>query len=57
MESNTKTIAKRARVEPRTQVHVTMKILFRMAISSDSVRLSEMIILDNVSKLWIELIK
>ena len=27
MESNTKTIAKRARVEPRTQVHVTMKML------------------------------
>ena len=28
MESNTKTIAKRARVEPRTQVHMTMKKLF-----------------------------
>ena len=28
MKSNTKTIAKRARVKPRTQVHVTMKILF-----------------------------
>ena len=25
---HTKTIAKRARVEPRTQVHVTMKMLF-----------------------------
>ena len=28
MESNTKTVAKRARVEPRTQVHVTTKKLF-----------------------------
>ena len=28
MESNTKTIAERARVEPRTQVHMTMKKLF-----------------------------
>ena len=27
MESNTKTVAKRARVEPRPQVHVTMKML------------------------------
>ena len=25
---HTKTVAKRARVEPRTQVHVTMKMLF-----------------------------
>ena len=28
MQSNTKTIAKRARVGPRTQMHMTMKILF-----------------------------
>ena len=28
MESDFKTIAKRARVEPRTQMHVTMKMLF-----------------------------
>ena len=27
MESNTKIIAKRARVEPRTQMHMTMKIV------------------------------
>ena len=28
MESTTKTIAKRARVEPRTQMHLTMKMSF-----------------------------
>ena len=56
MESNTKTIAKRARVEPRTQVHVTMKKLFRIELSSISVRGSDMIVLDNVLKIWIELI-
>ena len=57
MESNTKTIAKQARVGPRTQVHMTMKILFWMEISSTSARRSDMIILDIVSKIWIELIK
>ena len=57
MESNTKTGAKRARVEPRTQVHVTMKMLFGNIISSISARLSDIIILDDVSKIWIELIK
>ena len=57
MESNTKTIAKRARVEPRTQVHVTMKMLFWNIISSTSARLPDMIVLDRVLKLWIELIK
>ena len=54
MENNTKTIAKRARVEPRTQVHVTMEKLFRIWISSISVRGSDMIVLDIVLKLWIE---
>ena len=57
MESNTKTIAKRARVEPRTQVHMTMKLLFWMRIPSISLRGSDMIVLDNVLKIWIELIK
>ena len=57
MESNTKTIAKRARVEPRTQVHMTMKMLFLIGIPSISVRGSDMIISDSVFKLWIELIK
>ena len=36
MESNTKTIGKRAGVEPRTQMHVTMKKLFWIIISSIS---------------------
>ena len=54
---HTKTVAKRARVEPRTQVHVTMKILFWRKISSESARLSDMLVLDNVLKIRIEPIK
>ena len=57
MESNTKTVAKRARVEPRTQMHMTMEMLFWMKTLSTSARLSDMIILNNVLKIWIELIK
>ena len=57
MESNTKTIAKRARVGPRTQIVLTMKMLFLIRISSISGRGSDMIVLDNVLKIWIELIK
>ena len=57
MESNTKTIAKRARVGPRTQMHVTTKILFWTRIWSISVRRSDMIILDNVLKIRMELMK
>ena len=57
MESNTKTIAKRARVEPRTQVHVTMEKLFWIRISSISGLGGDMIVLDNVLKIGIELIK
>ena len=56
MESNTKTIDKRARVEPRTQMHVTMEKMFWIIISSMSVRGSGMIVLENVLKIWIELI-
>ena len=37
MESNTKTIAKLARVEPCTQVHVTMKMLIQVVITNDQV--------------------
>ena len=48
MESNTKTIAKRARVEPRTQMHMTMEILFWVIISSISVLLISKIVLDNI---------
>ena len=51
MESNTKTIAKRARVEPRTQMHMTMKKLFWIRISSISVRGSDIIVLDNKLKI------
>ena len=54
---HTKTVAKRARVEPRTQMHMTMTILFWRMISSTSARLSDMIVLDNVLKIWIELRK
>ena len=56
MESNTKTIAKRARVGPRTQIVLTMKKLFLIRISSTSSLGSPMIVLDNVFKIWIELI-
>ena len=51
MESNTKTVAKRARVEPRTQMHVTTKMLFGIRIVSISVRGSDMIVLDYVLKI------
>ena len=37
MESNTKTVAQRARVEPRTQVHVTMKCMFSIMFSNEHV--------------------
>ena len=56
-DCHTKTIAKRARVEPRTPILLTMKMLFSTEISSNSARLSDMIVLDIVLKLWIELIK
>ena len=56
-DCHTKTIAKRARVEPRTQVHVTMKKLFWNIISSISARLSDMILSDYILKILIELIK
>ena len=36
MKSNTKTTAKRARVGPRTYMHMTMEILFWKRISSSS---------------------
>ena len=57
MESNTKTIAKRARVGPRKPVLSTMKMLFWRKLSSISSLESDMIILYHVLKLWIELIK
>ena len=57
MESSTKTIAEPARVEPRTQMHMTMNMLFQKRISSTSGLGSPIIILNNVLKIWIELIK
>ena len=57
MESNMETVAKRARVGPRTQMLMTMKKLFWMRISSTSGLGSDMIVLDNALKLGIELIK
>ena len=57
MESNTKTIAKRARVEPRTQMHMTMKIMFLMNVPSISRLGSPIIVLDNVLRICMELIK
>ena len=56
-DCHTKTIAKRARLGPRTPVLSTMKMLFWRKLSSISSLESDMIVLDNVSKLWIELIK
>ena len=54
---NTKTIAKRARLGPRTQMHMAKQKLFEMEISSTSVLGVSIIVLDNVFKIWIELIK
>ena len=56
MESNTETVVKPARAGPRTQIVLTIKKLFKIEISSTSGRRSDMIILDNVLKIWIELI-
>ena len=53
LESNTKTIAKRARVELRTQVHMTVEMMFWMNIPSISRLGSPIIVFDNVLKIWI----
>ena len=57
MESNTETVAKRARVGPRTLVVLTMKKLFRERIEFESELGSPIIFLDHVLKIWMELIK
>ena len=57
MESNAETVAKRARVGPRTQVVFIVKTLFLKRISWISGRRSDMIVSDNVSKVYIELIQ
>ena len=56
MESNTKAIAKQARVEPRTQVHMTVKKMFGLIIPSTSGLGSPIIVLDHVLNFWMELI-
>ena len=43
MESNTKTVAKRARVGPRTQIVLTMENMFLIRISSISCRGNQII--------------
>ena len=55
--SSTETVSNSARVEPRTPVVLTMRILFLMRKPSTSVRRSDIIILSYVLRLWIELIK
>ena len=57
MESNTKTIAKQPRVGPRTQIVLTMKMLFWNMFVSDKFSEITIIVSDNALKLWIELIK
>ena len=47
MENNTETVAKRARVEPRTQVHATIKYMFQSMIVSTSGRGSDITVLDD----------
>ena len=57
MTSHTETIAKRARVEPRTQMHMTMKMLFQILLGANKCLAISEIVLDNVLMLLIELIK
>ena len=54
--ANTDTVAKRARVGPRTQMHITVKKLFLIRIASTRRRGSPIIVLDNALKIWTELI-
>ena len=56
MESDTETVAKRARVGPRTQMHMTIEKSVWIRSSSTSVLRVSIIVLDNISKIWIELI-
>ena len=56
-DCHTKTIVQRARLKPRTRVEMTMKLLFWIRISPISRLGSAIIVLDNVSKIQIELIK
>ena len=44
-------------MEARTQVHITMKMLFQIMFASNKCLLITIIILDTVLKLWIELTK
>ena len=42
---------------PRTQMHVTMEMMFSKILSSKRFLGSPIIVLDNVLRIWIELIK
>ena len=55
-QHNTETLAKQARVGPRTPVLLTMKKLFLMIISSTHDRGSDMIVSDNILNIWMELV-
>ena len=57
MESNTERVAKRARVEPRRQVHMTMKIMLLSRVPSTRRQGSAIIIVYIVLKFRLELIK
>ena len=57
MESITKTISKRAKLGPRTELQSTMQMLFWIVIASKKCLLIIIIDTDNVSKIWIELMK
>ena len=50
-------VAKRARVGPRTQVHMTMEILFSNMFTSRKGLFIIIIVSDNILKLRLELIK
>ena len=56
IESNTKTIAERAKLGPRTPVLLTMEILFLIMFGSNKCLLITIIVLHNAMKFWIEII-
>ena len=56
MESNTETVAKRARVGPRTWIVLTMKMSVSIMFASKKCLVITIIVLDMRSKLRLELI-
>ena len=55
--SSTKTVAKRKSRELRTQMHLTMKIMFLIAIALGSVLVNDIISLSYVLRLWMEIVR